>query len=176
MARESGDPERRQRLLDRARDGFANASAREPGNGYHRSGLGRTVGELAVDGKAAPSEAFAAFDAAIALDPANAYFYLDASQAALRLGAIDLAEQYTAGGLQRYPNFGALRKQVAMALLMRNRPYDALLAFEEAIWADWSGDAEGRVRIVEARNEVLKRVRLMERHQPVSARESPPVQ
>jgi O-antigen ligase len=164
-ARESNDPERQRRLFKKARDGFAAAITREPGNGYHHSGLGRTLGELARDEGTPGHAAYAAFDTALALDPANAYFYVDASQAALRLGDADRAESYVNNGLQRYPNFGALKKQVAMTLLLRNRPYEALLAFEEAIWADWSGDAEGRAELVRARDEVLRRVRLMEIHQ-----------
>jgi tetratricopeptide (TPR) repeat protein len=152
------DGVQRERDYRTAQDAFANAVQREPGNGDHRAGLGRAQAELAKLGKADPQSAFAAFDAALQCDPSVAFFYVDASQAALQLGAADRAAAYIRAGLERYPSYGAMRKQAAMLLLLHNRPLEALSEFDRALAADWKGETDERRTAAEIQAEVVRRI------------------
>jgi len=71
-----------------------------PANAYNTRNLGRLLGDMA---RAATDtarvhdltqRAFAAFDRALALDRNNAYFYQDATTAALELGDLERARLY----------------------------------------------------------------------------------
>ena len=141
-----------------ARQGYAEAAAREPGNGYHRAGLGRTIGELAKLGQANPNEAFRAFDEALQRDPSIAFFYVDASQAAMQLGKVARAENYVRSGLERYPLYGMMLRQAAMLLLLHNRPTEAVPEFDRALTADWKGQTLDRDTTAKIRDEVIRRI------------------
>lgn len=137
---------------------FLNATRREPGNGYHWAGLGRTRAELAKLGKADPQSAYTAFEAALRCDPSIAFFYVDASQAALQLGDAERAAALVRAGLERYPSYGAMRKQAALLLLLRNRPLEALPEFDRALAADWKGETSERQVTAQIRDEVIRRI------------------
>jgi O-antigen ligase len=147
--------EQRYRL---AHDAFAKAAQCEPGNGYHRNGLGRATAELAKLGKADPQSAYAAFDQALIRDPSIAYFYVDASQAALQLGDAARATTYIRAGIERYPDYGAMRKQAALLLLFHNRPREAIPEFDRALAADWKGEMREWQITAEIRAEVIQRI------------------
>lgn len=153
-----GDVRERERYYLLARKGYAQAVAREPGNGFHHAGLGRAYTELARLGYANPHEAFAAFDAALARDPSVAYFYVDASQAALQLGDAERAATYVRAGLDRFPDYGVMRRQAALLLLLRNRPLEALPEFDRALAADWKGETGDRELTAKIRGEVIRRM------------------
>jgi hypothetical protein len=87
-----------------------------------------------------------------------AYFYVDASQAALQLGYAEKAAAYIRAGLERYPSFGAMRRQAAMLHLLHNRPLDAIPEFDRALAADWKGDVTERELTAKIRAEVIRRM------------------
>ena len=160
LGRWEGDDRERERYYLLARNGYAQAAAREPGNGFHRAGLGRAYTELARFGYASRHEAFAAFDAALTRDPSVAHFYVDASQAALQMGDAERAATYVHAGIERYPEYGVMRRQVAMLLLLRKQPLDALPEFDRALAADWKGETVDRDLTAKIRGEVVRRMGL----------------
>lgn len=157
-ARHETDRTRREQDYRLAQSAFARAVECEPGNGYHRAGLGRANAELAKLGKVDPQDAFAAFDAAIHCDPSVAHFYVDASQAALQLGDAARAAEYVRAGLERYDSYAVMRKQAAMLHLLRNRPLEALPEFDRAVAADWKGQLDELQTTLEIRAEVIRRL------------------
>jgi tetratricopeptide (TPR) repeat protein len=163
LALESIDVETRCRLLERALHGYTEAATRESANGHHHNNRGRVLGELARMGRARADEAFAAFDTALRLDPVNAYFYADASQAALALGAPDRAEGWIDAGLRRYTDWGQLRKQEGMLLLLRDRPREALSVLQIAVSANWHDDNSGLQAALKVREEVQRRLAIIEK-------------
>lgn len=145
-------------LLERACTSYTAAASRDKEDGFYYEGLGRVRGELARRGKAAPEEAYSAFDAALYLNPGNVCAYVEASRAALRLADAWRAQQYTDQGLRLYPSFGPLLEQVAMRWLLLNRPVEAIAAFNTALNADWSRAAAERERAAAILGEVRRRM------------------
>jgi tetratricopeptide (TPR) repeat protein len=128
-----------------------------PVNAYHHANLGRALGDLALLGSARREEAYAEFDAAIALDGANAYFHADAGTAALRLGNSQRARSYTEKGLEIYPHFGPLRALLGYLAIAEASWQDAGRLLSDAMEADWYGDDAGRTRVLMARDAVRNR-------------------
>jgi O-antigen ligase len=144
QARRERDREGRVRALGQARTAYERARALAPANAYDEANVARVIADLAVEGAAPPAEAFAGFDRALARDPNNAYFYVDAAGAAVNLGDAERARDYAARGVARYPRFGIPRAQVGYAALMQRRVGDALEPLREAIAADWHGATEAQ--------------------------------
>jgi O-antigen ligase len=153
----TSDATERQRGLSGARDAFENAVRMVPVNAYHHANVGRVLGDLALLGSASSAEAFAEFDAALALDRANAYFYADAGMAALRLGDIRRARAYAEPGLQAYPDFAPLLALLAYTKITEQSWRDADRLLLEAAYADWHGDADGQNRVAHALDAVRNR-------------------
>ena len=79
-----------------------------PVNSYGHDNLGQVLGVLAVEGLASPAQAFAEFEAALAIDRNNVYFYVDASDAALALRDLARAKSYCDRGLACFSGFAPL--------------------------------------------------------------------
>jgi hypothetical protein len=124
--------------------------------------VGRALAELARLGQAKPAEAYAAFDAAVRLDPGNAYTYVDACRGALRLNDAERHQRYLDQGLRLYPTFGLLREQAAMHLLLINRWDIAWCAFEAAWQADWKCHINEFTRFVAIFEEYKRRLAIVE--------------
>jgi O-antigen ligase len=158
MAQATDNPHTKLPLLERACAGYSESIACDREDGFYFEGLGRVRGELARYGKARPEDAYAAFDAALFFNPANAHAYVEASRAALRLGDAERAQQYTDQVLRLYPNFGPLLEQVAMRWLLLNRPVEAIAAFDTALKADWTHAAVEWQRAAAIFQEVRRRL------------------
>jgi O-antigen ligase/Tfp pilus assembly protein PilF len=157
-ARSAPVPAERRQLLLLARHAFERALHLVPVNVFHHANLGRLLGELAREGLAAPGQAFAAFDAALAADRYNAYFYVDAATTALVLGDGARARAYATRGLDVYPHFGPLRAQLGYLALLEKRPDEAAGLLDEALRSDWYGDGDGhRVAAAALRSAVRAR-------------------
>src|SRR5207244_3418307 len=109
-----------------ARDCFATAARLVPASAFHRDNLGQALAEIA------PAEAFAAFDEALRLDPANAEFALDAARAALQAGDAARTGRYIAHGLDRYPDYAPLRAEAVYLALLLGRPAEAIAGLDAA--------------------------------------------
>jgi O-antigen ligase/Tfp pilus assembly protein PilF len=151
------DPRGRQIATSRACDAFEQAVQMVPVNAYHHANLGRALGELSLLGSATSEQAYAEFDAALALDGANAYFYADAGQIALRLGDLKGARAYAEKGLELYPDFGPLRALLGYLAIAEEEWQEAALLLTEAVEAEWHGDVEGKTRAGLACNAVRNR-------------------
>jgi O-antigen ligase len=154
----ASNPRDRQYASLRAREAFEQAVQMVPVNAYHHANLGRALAELALLGSARPEEAYAEFDAALALDGANAYIYADAGKAALRLGDVQRARSRAEKGLQYYPDFGPLRALLGYLAIAEESWQDAARFLSDALEADWHGDGEGRSRVLMARDAVRNRL------------------
>jgi len=144
QARRELDAEARQRALGEARTAYERARRLAPANSYDHANVARVTADLAAEGLAPPAEAFADFDRAIALDPNNAYFYIDAAGAATSLGDAGHARDYAARGAALYPRFGVVRAQLAYVALMERRPADAVEPLRQALAAEWHGATEAQ--------------------------------
>jgi O-antigen ligase/tetratricopeptide (TPR) repeat protein len=130
------------RLFGRAREAFERARKLVPADAYTHANLGWLLGELARRGLADPRDAFASFDAALARDPNNIYFYKDACRTALVLGDVARARDYALRGSERYPRFAPVRALLGCVALVERRPRDAINLFTQAFQADWYGDEQ----------------------------------
>jgi tetratricopeptide (TPR) repeat protein len=128
-----------------------------PVNAYHHANLGRALGELALLGSASSEQVYAEFDAALALDGANAYFYADAGQLALRLGHVKRARDYAEKGLELYADFGPLRALLGYLAIAAEEWQEADRLLSDAVEADWHGDVEGKTRVTLAQSAVRNR-------------------
>jgi O-antigen ligase/Tfp pilus assembly protein PilF len=151
------DPRGRQIATSRACTAFEQAVQMVPVNAYHHANLGRALGELSLLGSAIPEQAYAEFDAALALDGANAYFFADAGQIALRLGDLKRARAYAEKGLELYPDFGPLRALLGYLAIAKEEWQEAARLLTDAVEAEWHGDVEGKARASLARNAVRNR-------------------
>jgi O-antigen ligase/tetratricopeptide (TPR) repeat protein len=133
-------PGERQRLLLLGRDALQRALALLPNSAGPHTSAGRLLAELAREGLAEPSQAFAEFDTALALEPNNALIYVEASNAAVALGRLDLARVSCQQGEERYPNFGPLCALPGTIALSEGRFVDADYYLNEALLRDWYGD------------------------------------
>lgn len=126
--------------LRQAQQSFMTASRIVPINSYYHLGLGRILTELARRRAATPDEAFAEYDSALSLDANNAYYYADASNAALSLQDAARAIVYAQRGLKLYPNFGLLRAHLGYAAMMEQRWSDAVAILAKAASDEWHGE------------------------------------
>src|SRR5262249_46690571 len=84
-AAKAADPEKRRRLLLKPDEAIRPRLTLPPVNAYHHDNYGRLLVQMVRAELAKPEQTFAAFDRALALDPQNANFYLDAATAAVQL-------------------------------------------------------------------------------------------
>ena len=144
LARASDQAEARRRALERARTAYERAARLVPANSYDHANVGRVLADLARDGAARPADALAAFDRALAMDPNNAYFYVDAANAALAMDDVDHAQAYAARGAARYPRFAIPSAQLGHLAMLRGRPAEAVALLRGALDGDWHGAERGR--------------------------------
>jgi tetratricopeptide (TPR) repeat protein len=136
-------PSERHRLLREALQATERARDLVPVSAYHHANLGQLLAALAGEGAASADRVFAEFDTALARDPTNVYFYLDAGRCALALGKPARADGYALGGLRLFPEFAPFRAQRAYAAIARDRCDLALPLLCEALFQDWHGDLDG---------------------------------
>jgi tetratricopeptide (TPR) repeat protein len=157
----ASDPAQRCRLLRRACAALERAVVMAPANAAYRANLGRLLAGLAAERLAAPADAFAQFDAALALDPTNASYYVDAATLAVSLGDLGRARAYGERGLAIYPGLGALLAQRGYVALAEGRSEEALRALERAFdpaVARWFSDREHYWLAMSIRAQVLLRL------------------
>jgi predicted Zn-dependent protease len=151
------------RLLQKARQAFERAQALVPARAFNHANVGRVLAELARLGLAAPAPAFAEFDVALALDPANAYFYVDAARSAFNLGDLARCRRYCSRGVQLYPRLANLHAQRCWIAVEEGRFGEAVAFLEEALRLDWHDDsAGGPMLAAQLPAELLQRRRLDE--------------
>ena len=144
LARASDQAEARRQALERARTAYERAARLVPANSYDHANLGRVLADLARDGATRPATALAAFDRALAMDPNNAYFYVDAANAALAMDDVDHAQAYAARGAALYPRFAIPRAQLGHLAMLRGRPAEGAALLQAALDGEWYGAERGR--------------------------------
>jgi O-antigen ligase/tetratricopeptide (TPR) repeat protein len=144
IAKTTADGGVRRRELERARTAFSSALARVPVESYHHANLGRLRTELARDGLGTAAEAFAAYDAALALDPANGHILADASLSALILGDTARARQYAARAVALYPDFAPPLAVLGFLALQEGNDSEAVRLLRQAYEGHWRGDENAR--------------------------------
>lgn len=144
IAKTTADGGVRRRELERARTAFSSALARVPVESYHHANLGRLRTELARDGLGTAAEAFAAYDAALALDPANGHILADASLSALVLGDTARARQYAARAVALYPDFAPPLAVLGFLALQEGNDAEAVRLLRQAYEGHWRGDENAR--------------------------------
>ncbi len=144
VAKTTTDGGVRRAALEQAGRAFERARALVPADAYHRSNLARLRTELARDGKARADEAFAAYDAALALDPANGHILADAALSALTLGDTGRARVYAARALSLYADFAPPRAVLGYLALAAGDAEGAVRLLEGAMKGHWRGDEGAR--------------------------------
>jgi tetratricopeptide (TPR) repeat protein len=104
---------------------------------------GRLLGEMACDGLARPGDSAAAWDAALAADPANAAFLAEAARSALAVGDHDRMRRLVERGQSLYPHYALWHAHLGAGAYAEGRLPEAAEALETALRADWHGDADG---------------------------------
>lgn len=136
-AMQTTDPAEKCGWLRQARDAHRTAWRWHPLAAQHPIHLGRCLTWLALLGEADPHDVAEVFDAALRLDRANAYYFMEAGVSALRLRDAPRADRLITQGLQWYPNFGPLLSLDAQRLLLHGQVDQALARFDTARRADW---------------------------------------
>jgi O-antigen ligase/tetratricopeptide (TPR) repeat protein len=142
-ARAAADPAECRDMLVRARTAFERAEALVPVNPYHHANLGAVLAQLAGAGLARPDQALTEFDAALAADRNNAYFYVDAGSAALEVGNPARARAYAARGIALYPRFAPAHALLGDVALAQGKAREAVGPLGAAVRHSWYGDDEG---------------------------------
>jgi tetratricopeptide (TPR) repeat protein len=119
------------------------AAALAPPDPYVPANRGRLLGEMACDHLAHPDESAAAWDAALAADPANAAFLAEAARSALAVGRLDRMRLLVERGQALYPNFALWRFHLGAAAYAEGRLPEAADALAVAVAGEWYGDADG---------------------------------
>ncbi|HEX8700706.1 MAG TPA: O-antigen ligase family protein [Myxococcaceae bacterium] len=134
------DAAERTRRLSRALEAFQRAVSLVPADAQHRARLGAMLTEFAALNMAAPTQAYAAFDEALARDPHEANFHVQAANAALRLGDPRTARRYALRAVELYPRFGPPRAQLGYLTLQEGQAAQAATLLREALEGEWHGD------------------------------------
>ncbi len=135
----------RTRRLSLALEAFQRAVALVPADARHRATLAGVLTEFAALRMANPAQVYAAYDEALARDPHDANFSLQAANAALRLGDTPTARRYASRTAELYPSFGPPRAQLGYLALIEGRPEEAARLLREALAGQWHGDPTARV-------------------------------
>jgi O-antigen ligase len=138
-------PGERQRHLATAREAYERAVALVPADPLHHMRLARVLADQAAAGFAPRQAALEACDAALSLDPRNAYFCTTAANAALLLGDRERARRYAGQALALYPRFAAPHFQLGNMALAEGRTDEGIRELETAFHGEWHGEEhEGR--------------------------------
>jgi O-antigen ligase/tetratricopeptide (TPR) repeat protein len=138
-------PAERQQLYGRAVAALDRAAALTPADPYVSANRGRLLGEMAAAGLARPADASAAWDAALAADPANASFLAEAARTALAVGDYGRARRLADRGEALYPGCAYWPARRGAAAFAEGRLDEAADDLEAAARADWRGDDDGVV-------------------------------
>jgi tetratricopeptide (TPR) repeat protein len=144
IARTTADGGVRRQELERAREAFTTALARVPAESYHHANLGRLRTELARDGLGSAAEAFAAYDEALARDPANGHILADAALSSLVLGDTGRARQYATRAVTLYADFAPPLAVLGFLALQEGNDAEAVRLLREARAGQWRGDENAR--------------------------------
>jgi O-antigen ligase len=136
----ASEPAERNRRLSRALEALQRAVSLVPADAQHRARLGSLLTEFAAAGMAAPAQVYAAFDEALARDPHEANFHVQAANAALRLGDSRMARRYASRAVELYPRFGPPRAQLGYLTLLEGQADQAAHLLREALEGEWHGD------------------------------------
>jgi O-antigen ligase/tetratricopeptide (TPR) repeat protein len=139
------DPSERTRRLSRALEALQRAVSLVPADAQHRVRLAAMLTEFAALNLASPSQVYAAFDEALARDPHEANFHVQAANAALRLGDPPTARRYASHAVELYPRFGPPRAQLGYLTLLEGQAEQAARLLREALDGEWHGDLASRV-------------------------------
>jgi O-antigen ligase/tetratricopeptide (TPR) repeat protein len=146
-ARQSDTAEERRRFLARARQALGRVVALVPVDPSAHDNLGRLWGAVAGP-EARPERAFRAFERALALDPRNLDYLVDAAQGALACGDLARARRYADRGSRCYPACGQPRAQLAYAALLGKQRLEGILLLYQALNGDWHGDEPAMLNAV----------------------------
>jgi tetratricopeptide (TPR) repeat protein len=141
----AADATARQRLGLRARAAAEQAVRLVPADSAHRAALGRILTGLARSGAATPTEALAAYEAAVKLDPQNPVTLAAAGEAAGTLGRPDLAREYLRRGLALDPAQASLHAGLGVAAMAEGKWQEASDRLVAAFASDWHGDLNAQL-------------------------------
>lgn len=134
------EPAERTRRLSRALEALQRAVSLVPADAQHRARLGVLLTEFAASSMASPAQVYAAFDEALARDPHEANFHVQAANAALRLGDPRTAQRYASRAIELYPRFGPPRAQLGYLALLEGQAPQAAQQLRESLEGEWHGD------------------------------------
>jgi O-antigen ligase/tetratricopeptide (TPR) repeat protein len=159
-ARGLQDRAARRKAYDEARQAYERSIELVPINSYNHANLGRLLVDLWKEtGDPRHRDAsIKAFEAALEIDPNNAYFYADGANAALAFGDVERARRWAATCVEKYPHFGQARSQLgyialreADTLAVQGKGEEAKARFKEsaellgkAVDGEWYGDDTSR--------------------------------
>ncbi len=122
------------------------ASALVPADPYHRATRARWFTERAFLGYGSSKAALDEWDAALTLDPDNAFLLAEAGRAALALGDRERGLRLLAHGRALYPDYAPFEARLGTLALAEGRLDEARLLLERAVALDWKNDNEDRAR------------------------------
>lgn len=144
-------------LRGRAREALTRATSLQPLEGRYSMLLCRILTDQGALGEAAPADAFAACERAIAIEPANPYFHTAAVDSAVRLGDPGRARAVVDAGLRLYPTLAPLHYQKGFIALTAGSVDEAAQALSSAVEGEWHGAEDGREAARQALAEALRR-------------------
>lgn len=139
----SEQPSRRQSLLTQARLALEQARRLEPRNAHHHLNLARLSAKLGCR-----EEAFAGFEAALALDPHNAVFLVDAGEAALELGELGRVRLHARRCCELYPGYAQPHALLGRLALREQRYREATEHLAFSLTCDWHGEDATRLAAI----------------------------
>ncbi|MCI0463007.1 MAG: O-antigen ligase family protein [Gemmataceae bacterium] len=138
-ARASRSATARRELYRIARSGLERALSLAPAAAWHHDSLGQLLARMARERLVDVRHAYAAFDRALSLDPANVQFHVDAANAALGAQDRERAFAYASRACELDPHYAPARAQLGYLLLAEGKPFEAArLLFDslEDAWRD----------------------------------------
>ena len=145
-ARQASSLADQRRDFSQALDLLEHARALVRADPYHHANLARLLGEVAYLDGGNRQRVSAAWDRALQMDPNNICFIAEAARAALAFGDRARGRRLARHALDLYPNFALFHAQLGACWLAEGRLTEATEMYEEAVHADWHGNAEDEGR------------------------------
>jgi O-antigen ligase/tetratricopeptide (TPR) repeat protein len=139
-------PSDRHRCLKEAEAALSRAASLVPQSPYHHANLARVRAELAPHDLSLAPLAFAEWDIALSLDPANAWFLAEAARTAMVLNDRDRLQAWADRCIQLYPRFAPPHAHIGAAALREGRFSEAVEALHRALQREWHDDQDGAER------------------------------